>query len=444
VAAGRTKRLMIFMPPGSAKSHYGNVNFAPYYLGRNPDHGIITASYGQDLADKWGRRSRNIVAGQDYRAIFGFGVASNSGAANRWATERGGEYIAVGVGGPITGNRADGAIIDDPVKGREEAESETVREKVKAWYKDDFWTRLKPDAWVVLIMTRWHEDDLAGWLIEEAKKGGEQWEVLSLPALAEENDPLGRKIGEPLWPEWFTPAMFAEAQRDRRRWTALYQQRPTPEEGDYFKREWLRWYDELPTHSTLKIYGASDYAVTADGGDFTEHGVVGVDALDNIYVVDWWREQAASDVWVEVFCDLVRKWKPLKWAEEAGQIAKGVGPFLLKRQNERQAYVWREQYTSSADKPTRAQAIRGRMAMGKLYLPAHAPWVDPLVRQLLTFPAGRTDDGVDVLSLIGRMLAEMSKGERPKPGPQPITAQPTYADVIRQHDMSMAGRRERI
>src|SRR3712207_1017966 len=145
------------MPPGSAKSTYANWAFVPWYLGRRPDHNIITASYGQELADRWGRRSRNILASEDYRAIFGFGVSADSSAANRWATERGGEYLAVGVGGPVVGNRADGIIIDDPVKGREEAESEPIRRRLRDWYKDDLWTRRKPGAWIILIMTRYHE-----------------------------------------------------------------------------------------------------------------------------------------------------------------------------------------------------------------------------------------------------------------------------------------------
>lgn len=416
VAEGRIKRLMVFMPPGSAKSHYANVNFTPYYLGRNPDRTIITASYGQELADKWGRRSRNIVASPEFRSVFGFGVSADSAAANRWATERGGEYLAVGVGGPVTGNRADGGIIDDPVKSREEAESETVRNRVKDWYRDDFWTRLKPGAWVVLIMTRWHEDDLAGWLLEEAKHGGEQWEVVSLPAIAEENDPLGRAPGEHLWPEWFRPEMFAEARRDMRRWSALYQQRPSPETGSYFLRDWLRWYESPPVRETVKIYGASDYAVTADGGDYTVHGIIGLDPRDNIYVLDWWRSQASSDQWVDAFCDMVKRWKPLAWAEENGQISKGVGPFLEKRMRERQAYCYREQYTSAVDKPTRAQSIRGRMAMGMVYFPRQAEWSEELVRQLLSFPTGRHDDDVDVLSLFGRMLDRLIKGkELPDP-----------------------------
>ena len=237
IERGEIKRLMVFMPPGSAKSTYANWAFVPWYFGQHPDHTIITASYGQELANRWGRKSRNILASEDYRAIFDLGVAADSSAANRWATEHGGEYLAVGVGGPIMGNRANGGIIDDPTKGREEASSELMRRREKEWYRDSLWTRLKPNAWLILIMNRWHEDDLAGWLLEEARRGGEQWEVLSIPAIAEDDDALGRAPGEPLWPEWFTEEMFAEARRDPRRWASLYQQRPAPEEGDFFKRD---------------------------------------------------------------------------------------------------------------------------------------------------------------------------------------------------------------
>lgn len=432
VADGYCKRLMVFMPPGSAKSTYANVNFSPWYLGRNENHNIITTSYGQELADKWGRKSRNIVSSEGFRRIFGFGLSEDSTAADRWSTERGGEYLAVGIRGPITGNRADGAIIDDPVKGREEADSETIQEKNRDWYVSDLYPRLKPGAWIILIMTRWHENDLAGWLLEEAKNGGEQWEVLSIPAEAEnENDPLGRKPGEMLWPEWFKPEMFLFAKRNSRNWSALYQQRPAPEEGDYFKRDWIRYYDNLPANCTLRFYGASDYAVTANDGDFTEHGVVGLDADDNIYIVDWWRKQAASDEWIEAFCDLVAKWKPLKWAGETGQIEKSVGPFLSKRMIERKTYVWLDNYTSSQNKPTRAQSIRGRMAMGKVYFPKQAPWTELLVRQILTFPAGAHDDAVDVLSLIGRMIDEMHSGTRHKvTNPTDWLRRPTFDEII--------------
>lgn len=404
---------MVFMPPGSAKSHYGNVNFAPYWLGRYPEDNVICASYGQELADKWGRRSRNIIAGQDFWRIFNFGIDPTSGAANRWATGHGGEYLAAGVGGPITGNRANLALIDDPVKGREEADSETIRQRNKLWYKDDLWTRLKPGAAIVLIMTRWHEDDLAGWLLEEAKHGGEQWEVLNIPAEAEAGDALGRAPGELLWPEWFRPEMFAEARRDSRRWTALYQQRPTPEEGSYFKKAWLRRYDQHPPLAQLKVYGASDYAVTKDGGDYTVHVVVGMDPEGNLYVLDLWRKQSATDEWVEAFCDLVKKWHPIEWAEEKGQITAGVGPHLERRQRERQAYCFRTQFPTKHDKAVRAQSIRGRMALMGLYLPNDAPWVAELIAELLVFDAGKHDDQVDALGLVGQLLARIEEGKRP-------------------------------
>ena len=190
-----------------------------------------------------------------------------------------------------------------------------------------------------------------------------------------------------------------------RNWAALYQQRPAPEEGNYFKKDWWRWYETAPPLDTLRIIGASDYAVTADDGDLTVHGVAGVDPDDNLYMLDWWRDQTASDVWIETLLDLMGQWKPVEWAEEKGQIEKSVGPFIDARMRERQVYCHREQFASSADKPTRAQAFRARMAMGKVFWPRNASWVDDVYRVLMTFPTGKVDDDVDVCSLFGRMLA---------------------------------------
>lgn len=420
VEAGRCRRLMVFMPPGSAKSHYANVMFSAWFVGRNPEKALLVCSASSELAGQWGRRVRNLVSDPLYRRIFGVGLANDNAAADRWATDRGGSYYAAGVGANIVGRRADLAVLDDPVADRDHAESETERAKLWEWYRWDFWTRLKPGAAVILIMTRWHELDLGGMLLEDAAQGGEPWEVISLPALAEDADPLGRAPGEPLWPEWFTKQQFTEAQRDARRWSALYQQRPVPEEGDYFKREWLRWYDTPPARATLHVYGASDYAVTADGGDWSVHVVAGVDPDDNLYVLDLWRGQTSSDRWIEAVLDLARQWQPLDWAEETGQIVKSVGPFLQQRMNERKVYFSRQQFTSVRDKPTRAQSIRARMAMGKVYFPKTAPWVAPLVSEMLCFPAGKHDDCVDALALLGRLLDTMVGGARPKPPPKPV------------------------
>ena len=433
LAGGEITRLMFFLPPGAAKSTYGSVLFPSWYLGRNPTHSVIAASHSKELAERFGRRVRNLVGSPTFREVFGFGLSGDSGAAGRWETARGGEYYAVGVDASVTGRRAHLGIIDDPVKGRAEADSATVREHTWEWYKADFWTRLVPGAGMLYIGTRWHDDDLAGRLLEEAKAGGEQWDVVSLPAIAGNDDPLGRNPGERLWPEWYTDEMFATAQRDLRNWSALFQQEPMPESGDYFKADWLRWYETAPPRERLRTYGASDYAVRANAGDFTVHVVVGIDAADDIYVLDLWREQTASDQWVEAVIDLMVRWKTVTWAEENGQIEKGVGPFLTRRQLERKVYAIRRQYPSTMDKGVRAQSIRGRMAMGKVLLPKRAPWATDVVNELLRFPAGRNDDIVDSLALIGRMLDELVAAPAAPPQPEPGRAlgQMTYDELIR-------------
>lgn len=428
VSRGDIDRLAVFMPPGSAKSTYASILFAPWYLSHHPDHAIIAASHTAELAEKWGRKVRNLI-GEHSRSL-GLGLASDSVAAGRWETDKGGEYFAAGVGGSITGRRADLVLIDDPVRSREDAASELIRDKTWDWYKSDLYTRLKPGARIVLIQTRWHEDDLAGRILADMASGGDRWDVLSLPALAEHGDALGRDAGEPLWPEWES---LDELERKRRavgprEWSALYQQRPAPEEGDYFKAEWLKSYDKLPHRDTLRVYGASDYAVTQDGGDYTCHVVVGLDPEGRMYLLDLWRKQTASDQWVESFCDLVRQWKPLGWAEEKTQITSGVGPYIDRRQRERQAFVYREQFPTRGDKAIRAQSIRGRIANQGLYCPLGAPWFAELRSELLSFPSGKHDDQVDALGLVGQLLDVMQEGDRLKE-PSPPTKPNDYKQI---------------
>lgn len=401
------------MPPGAAKSTYASVLFPPWYFGKNPGHAVIAASHTAELAEKWGRRVRNLMS--EHSLVLGVGLAPDSQAAGRWETSSAGEYFAAGVGGAIAGRRADLVIIDDPVRSREDADSELIRNKVWDWYKSDLYTRLKPGGRIILIQTRWHEDDLAGRILQDMEAGGDRWEVISLPAIAEESDPLGRKPGSPLWPEWEDSSALERKRRavGARDWSALYQQRPAPEEGDYFKSDWLKPYDSLPDIKTMRVYGASDYAVTADGGDYTVHVVVGIDPDGRMYLLDLWRKQASSDVWIEAFCDLVLKWKPIGWAEEQGQIRAGVGPFLDKRCLERKAFVYREQFPTRGDKAVRAQSIRGRMALGGLYVDHFAPWFAALRSELLSFPAGKHDDQVDALGLVGQLLDKMLAGDPP-------------------------------
>lgn len=441
--------LLLFAPPGSAKSTYVSVLLPPWYLARFPTHSVLAATHSVEFAERWGRRVRNDIS-LDAETL-GIKLSPDNQAAARWALVSGGEYYGVGAGTGISGFRADLGLGDDFFGSREDAFSETVRRKRWDWYIDDFSARLKPGAKRILMNTRWHEEDVAGRILEQIKRGEIKGRVISIPAIAEEGDILGRKVGQYLWDEpggYDYGSFLRSRQRETSpmMWSALYQQRPAPEEGGYFKADWLRTYETLPSRAEMRVYGASDYAVTSAGGDFTVHIVVGVDPDGRMYVLDLWRQQASSDVWVEAFCDLVIQWKPLAWVEETGQIKAGVGPFLERRQRERHAFVAREQFPTRGDKAVRAQSIRGRMAMQGLYLPKGAAWVSAFRHELLTFDAGKHDDQVDALGLIGQLLDRMLAGKRSEPDVPFVlnTATPTLAALVQATNRQRNGARRRI
>lgn len=394
VERGEIKRLMIAMPPRHGKSELASRRFPSWFMGRQPGKQIIAASYNSDLANDFGREVRNIVNSPEFSALFKASLAQDSKAANRWHTDQGGMYVAAGVGTAITGRGADVLLIDDPFKDRQEADSELQRQRVWDWYTSTAYTRLMPGGAVVVINTRWHDDDLSGRLLAEQEDGGDKWELLSLPAISPQ--------GEPLWPEWYPLDRLEQIKSvlPARDWNALYQQNPIPDDGDYFKSAWFGEYDELPPN--LRMYGASDYAVTDGDGDWTEHGIAGVDGSGNIYVADWWRKQSASDEWIEAQCDLIIKHEPMVWLGEKGVIQRAVQPYLLRRMQERQAFCRLEWLASIADKPTRARPIQAMASMGKVFLPKKAPWKAEVLAQLLRFPAAKHDDAVDVLGLFGR------------------------------------------
>ena len=409
-------------------SSYGSVVVPVWAMGRQLGYKVIAVSYGSDLARKWGRKTRSIVRQKRYKAIFGTELSGDNAAVDDWSLSNGSEYMSGGILSGITGNRANLVVVDDPVKGREEAESETIRRKTINAFDDDVRTRLLPGGSAIIIQTRWHESDLAGSILPEGYSGesgliqcrdGQEWEVICLPAKAERaDDPLGRKVGEYIWPEWFDREHWKQFERKPRTWASLYQQRPAPEEGDFFQKAWIKpcFMSQIPER--LNKYGASDYAVTSKGGDYTVHGVIGIDASDQMWLVDVWRAQADSSVWVEAFCDIVKLHKPIGWAEETGQIKSGVGPFLDQRMRERQAYVARETFPTKGDKATRAQSIRGRMALNGLNVPVDAPWYEAFLSEMLTFPTGRNDDQVDMLGLLGQLLDKMYVPralDKPKP-----------------------------
>jgi predicted phage terminase large subunit-like protein len=405
VERGDIDRLMIFMPPRHGKSELASKRFPAWCLGRQPTRQIIAASYNSDLANDFGRNVRNIVDEPEFREVFtNVTLASDSHAANRMNTNHGGAYVAAGVGTAVTGRGAHIALIDDPFKDREEADSERRRDLVWDWYRSTLFTRLMPGGAIVLIQTRWHEDDLAGRLLESES---DQWEVLELPAIDAD--------GHALWPEWYdTPALERIKNTiGPREWSALYQQRPQPDEGTFFQRAWFKEWEAKPE---LRYYGSSDYAVTDGGGDYTVHRVWGIDAAGCVYRVDGWRGQATSDVWIEQKLDLIKKYKPLCWFGEGGVIQKAIEPMLRRRMLERKTFCRLEWLPSVADKPTRARSFQAMAASGRVYLEAGAD-----LSEYLSFPAGKYDDDVDTASLIGRAIdqahpaiARTQTAQRPK------------------------------
>jgi predicted phage terminase large subunit-like protein len=388
VERGDIDRLMIFMPPRHGKSELASKRFPAWCLGRNPRRQIIAASYNSDLANDFGRNVRNIVAEPEFRQVFpDVSLATDSAAANRMNTNHGGAYVAAGVGTAVTGRGANIALIDDPFKDREEADSERRRELVWDWYRSTLYTRLMPGGAIVLIQTRWHEDDLAGRLLDQER---DQWEVLELPAINTQ--------GKALWPEWYDETALAriKATIGPREWSALYQQQPQPDEGTFFKREWFKNWQQLPK---LRYYGTSDYAVTDGGGDYTVLTIWGVDENGDVYRREQWKGQTASDEWIERELDLIAKYKPLCWFGEGGVIQKAIEPMLKRRMRERNVHCRLEWLPSVADKPTRARSFQAMAATGRVHF---EPGAD--LSEFLVFPAGKHDDEVDTASLIGRAI----------------------------------------
>lgn len=420
---------MGLLPPGSGKSLYTSVCFPTHFMGRFSNKTVIVTGYGSDLPKKQGRWARSIVRQPLYKRIFGTELSPDSAAADEWTLMNGSEWKATGILSGITGNRADGVVWDDLIKGQQDADSKLIRDRTWDEYINSLRTRKKPGAWEVGINTRWHEDDPPGRILPANYNGesgwirgqdGYDWYVVCLPMVCEkpENDLLGRNYGEWLWPEYFRQEDYIPLQTNSatsRTWSALYQQRPAPETGNFFESSWFMEYGEgtrikTPDRETLHVYGASDYAVTSGEGDYTVHIVAGVDPDNNVFILDLWRNRTSSDRWVEAFCDLAYKWKPMGWAEETGQIRAGVGPFIHKRLMERGIYIARKLFPTRGDKSIRAQSIRGRMAMGKVFFPCNAPWYSELKHEMLTFPAGKNDDICDSMGLLGQILDLMVQG----------------------------------
>lgn len=424
VEAGLSPRLMITCPPRHGKSEIGSKTFPSWYLGRNPNHEVILCSYSGDLAKDFSRKCRDLMDSDRFKSVFKTRVSKTSSAVEKWSTTDAGGFTAAGVQGPITGRGAHLAIIDDPVKDREEAESESVRQKVKDWYSSTFYSRLAPGGGILIIQTRWHSDDLSGWLLTEMQaaekeaaelgywpEDADKWELVEYPAIAVIDEPY-RKAGEALHPGRYPLAALRRIKRTMipRDWEALYQQTPVSDDGDYFLKEDFRFYNpgEAPPRETLRIYAAGDLAIsTKQSADFSVFVVVGIDPQQNIWLLDLVRGRWNSLGLIDRMFEIQTRWDPELFGLEAGQIELTLEPFIQKAEEERQITLRYEKLkTRGADKTTRARTIQGRIEQHKVYFPSvsSTPWMAPLLQELLQFPLGKNDDQVDALAWIGLMI----------------------------------------
>jgi predicted phage terminase large subunit-like protein len=431
VDRGEMKRTAVSIGPQTGKSQIISRGAPAWMSGRSPRRHIMLGSYNQDFANEFGDEVRAITRASSFKQVFPrYGLRDGAQAKNLLITREGGKLAFVGVGGSGTGKPADVFIVDDPIRNDEDVQSDVFREKLWVWFNRIVFTRCHGGSAIVVVHTRWHEDDLIGRLCDpdhpDRKKRyagiSDKWTYINLPAVVD--DPalaraLGLKLEPPtnpdvismfgvkpmssIWPARKPLDFLAEAKRqDPRGFGALYMGKPTPDEGDYFKADWIVEYDRADLPTNLRKYGASDHAVSVKAGrDSTVIGCVGIDEDDDIWVLPelvW--DQMETDKTVEELLNQIRFHKPMLWWLESELISKSFGPFLLKRMHEERVYVAIDPVTPSRDKKVRARSAQGRMSMRKIRFPRFAQWWPDARAQLLKFPFASHDDFVDWLAHI--------------------------------------------
>jgi len=379
------RRLMLNLAPRHGKSEYVSKYLASWFPGAFPDKRVILTSYEAGFAATWGRKARNLL--EDHGGLFGVRIAASPSAADQWEIQgHSGGMVTAGIGGAITGRGADLAIIDDPHKNHEEANSQIARDRVWEWYQSTLYTRLEPNAAVVVIQTRWNEDDLSGRLIKEAKSpGGEKWRILKLPAINAE--------GKALWPERFPLEELLKIKRaiGDYHFEALYQQNPTPRDGSMFKVDRLRFIDAAPVG--IRYVRSWDLAATENDGDFTAGIKMGKDSEGRIFVADVRRGQWATDErdrWLRTTAELDTRNCRIRLAEDPGQAGKSQTVVLSRLLN---GFVF-VAIRVTGDKITRADPFSSQVNAGNVFL-VRGDWNNAYVDELRQFSKGKHDDQVD-------------------------------------------------
>lgn len=399
VASGELRRLMVFMPPRHGKSELVSRIFPAYYLLKHPEQWVGLASYAAQLAQTFSRVAR------DHYQRGGGTIRDDSAAVSLWQTVEGGGFWAAGVGGPLTGMGCHLGIIDDPLKNDEEAASETIRAKQKDWYAATFASRLEPNGAVVVVQTRWHQDDLSGWLLEQEALEAEGWHIVNLDAVHEPLnrtafpptctvEPDWRAQGEALCPERYDDEALRKikARSGAYFWSALYQQRPTPVEGGLFKRSWWQRYD-TPPESFDMVVQSWDMAFKDDErSDYVVGQVWGLSG-PRYYLLDQIRGRMDFPATVQAVRGLTAKWPQTRGVliEEA---ANGAAVIQTLRREIAGIIAVRPQ----GGKASRAAGVSPLVESGSVWIPEATAWVSDFVEECAAFPTGTHDDQVDAMS----------------------------------------------
>ena len=443
VEAGKQPRLMIFVPPRHGKSEIISNNFPSWVLGRRPDWEIIMASYTVNLPLRFSRANRARIKEQGYRTIFpDTALDKDSTSAEEWLTTQRGGLKCAGVGGGLSGFGANILIIDDPIKDYEDAQSATIRETAKNWYNTVAETRLAPDGGVIVVQTRWHDDDLSGWQLRTDKENREagygeeflqNWRVVSFPAIAETSeyiDPatldfydepgMGRVLvrprGEALHPERYS-LTYLERKRinmPSNQWNALYQQNPVPDSGDFFREEDFMYYDHEPVLHNYPVLFSWDLAIGEKRNNDYTVGFAGVvvpkQGVNCLYLLDMYRNRVRDLQQIEAIVSMYAKYKAnaYRLGVEQGTIWLAIEKRLKALFEERNLTpVFDETLVPVRDKRVRATPLQGWMQNHRIYFPRQQPWVSKAREELLRFDAGVNDDVVDALAWLVRMVQNM-------------------------------------
>jgi predicted phage terminase large subunit-like protein len=407
---GELEGLMVSMPPQHGKSELCSKYLPAWYLGRYPDRRVILASYEADFASSWGRKARDLV--DHWGHLFGISVNRSSGAANRWDLEgRDGGMTAAGVGGPITGKGAHLLIVDDPIKNDEEARSITFREKLWDWWQSVATTRLRPGALIVVIQTRWHRDDLTGRILAQAKETGHKWWTVKFPALAEEQDILGRQPGEALWPDVFTKERLEKVKDNRTNyyWQAMYQQQPQAEGSAEWPDSFFGpdiWFDEWPRDWECKIVALDpSKGVESKFGDYS--AFVKVMLSRHKLWIDADLAIRNTSVIAEQAVEIQRTFNPDWFGIEVNQFPELLAGDIISRGDELRVHMPIYGIHNRVKKVVRIRRLTSYLSQDCLRFKANSKGAKLLVEQLRDFPNGDHDDGPDALEMAIRLGNEI-------------------------------------